>query len=97
METRTILMSHTGTPPGFRHLDDERRFTAPPHEPTYRRVPSYKVKQVYRATCNICGLVCEASDESVVNRQMQLHCQSHAPAESRPIEPRDLLPKVTSP
>ena len=98
MATHTVLMSHTGTPlPGLWRQHDRHRFTAPPHEPKYRRVPSYKVKQVFRATCNVCGLVCEASDESVVNRQMQLHCRTHMPAESRPINPRDLLPKITSP
>lgn len=99
MATRTVLMSNTGTPlPSFRYPHDRHRDTAPRRNPQAIQVPSYKVEQVYRANCSVCGLVCEASDKSAVDRQMQLHCQTHAPADPNRREFHwELRPRTTSP
>ena len=77
MATRTVLVSHTGKLPSRTLPRDEHRFLAPGTGPRFYQTPSFTVRRIHRATCNMCEFKTEGDLESEVYDEMWEHLRTH--------------------
>ena len=77
MTTQQVCTSIMSKQPTRTLPHEEHRYYVPGVRHEFHQTPSFTVRQVYRATCNVCGFKSEGSLEAEVNKEMWDHLQSH--------------------